>query len=192
MNLSSLRSALAPALRPVCGKLAILGTARRKGRYFRHGIEGIAMELRGAIDCVPILREYGAHVGAGTTVFGPLQIMNADRDFSNLWLGDHVFIGTDVIFDLADRVRVGDGATISMRCTIVTHVDVGDGPLKAARPPEKGPVVMEGGSYLGTGVTLLHGVTVGALATVGAGCLVRKDVPPGATLVVPAIDVSAS
>ncbi len=192
MHLASFRTFLAPSLRPVRRRLATLGRIQRKMRYFRDGIDGIAMDLRGTIDCGPILREFGAHVGAGATVLGPLHIMNAEGDFSRLWIGDHVYIGIDALFDLADSVHIGHDVSIGMRSNLVTSFDVGPGPLRAVRPRKQGPITIEDGAYLGTGVTLLHGVTVGALATVGAGCLVRKDVPPGATLVVPAIDVSAS
>lgn len=163
----------------------MLGRWRRRVRYMRDGIEGIAMELRAAIDCVPILREYGATVGERTTIYGPLHIMNADRDFSNLRIGSDVYIATDVLFDIADRVEIGHAVSIGMRSNLVTSFDVGPGPLRERRPPKHGPIVVEDGAYLGTGVTVLHSVTVGREATLGAHALVRSDVAPGATYLSP-------
>lgn len=143
------------------------------------------MELRSTIDAVPILREYGAKVGDECTIAGPLHIMNADTDFSRLRIGDRVYLGTDVLIDLADRVTVGDECSIGMRSNFITSFDVGPGPLKAKHPRKQGPIVIEPGTYLGTGVTVLHGVTIGREATVGAHCLVNRDVPAGATYVSP-------
>ena len=61
---ASVRSRLAPALRPVRQRLSFWSRARRKVRYFRDGIEGIAAELRDTPNQhVAILREYGATVG---------------------------------------------------------------------------------------------------------------------------------
>lgn len=180
-----LRSRAAPYLRPVRKNLAFVGTSRRRARYFRDGIEGICMELRQAIDCAAILREYGAKVGSAPSIHGPLHIMNAPGDFSRLTIGDEVYIGPDVLIDLVDTVTIGSQVAIISRSNIMTHIDVGPGPLKERRPRRHGPVVIEDGAYLGAGVTVLHGVTIGRQATIGAHCLVRKDVAAHSTYVSP-------
>lgn len=180
-----LRSALRPVLLPVKRATGWLPRARRRLRYLRDGIEGICAELRTTADPVPILREFGATVGRNPSIFAPLHLVNADGDFRNLTIGDNVHIGADTLIDLADRVTIADYATISMRCTLITHIDVGPGPLKERRPRQQGPVALERGCYLGTGVSILHGVTIGPEATIGAHTLVRDDVPANATLVSP-------
>jgi len=43
-------------------------------------------------------------------------------------------------------------------------------------------IVIEEGAYIGCNTTVLGGVTIGAGARVGAGSVVTKDVPPGATV----------
>ena len=151
----------------------------------RDGIEGICMDLRQAIDCAPILREYGAKVGSAPSIHGPLHIMNASDNFSRLTIGDHVYIGPDVLIDLADTVTIGNHVSIVARSNLITHLDVGEGPLKERRPRKQGSVVIEDGAYLGATVTVLHGVTIGREATVGAHCLVRHDVPARSTYVSP-------
>lgn len=151
----------------------------------RDGIDGICAELRTCVDPVPILREYGATVGKSPSIFSPLHVVNADGDFRNLVIEGNVHIGSDALFDLADRITIGDFVTLSMRSTLITHIDVGPGPLRERRPRKQGPIVLERGCYLGTGVTVLHGVTIGAEATIGAHALVRKDVPAHATIVSP-------
>ncbi len=116
---------------------------------------------------------------------GPLHIVNAASDFSNLTIGNHVHIGADTLVDLADAIVIEDYATLSMRSTLVTHIDVGPGPLKERRPRQQAPVRIGRGAYLGAGATILHGVTVGEEATVGAHALVDRDVAPGATVLAP-------
>lgn len=178
-----IRSTLAPVLRPLRARLGFWGRGRRRARYFRDGIEGIAMELRTTTNAhVAILREYGAIVGNDVSIHGPIHIVNADGDFRGLRIGNRVHLGTEVIIDLADDVTIEDEATLSMRCSIVTHIDVGPGPLRERRPREQAPVRIGRGAYLGLGATILHGVSVGEMATVGAHALVDKDVPAGATI----------
>ncbi|HEX6029804.1 MAG TPA: hypothetical protein VFY90_00145 [Tepidiformaceae bacterium] len=185
-SLAALRSTLAPFLRPLRTGMGGLGRGRRRARYLRDGIEGIAMELRTTTNLhAEILREFGAKVGRDTSIHGPIHIVNAGTDFSRLTIGDRVHLGTDVLIDLADRVSIEHDATLSMRCNLITHLDVGQGPLSERRPRKQGPVVIESGAYLGTAATILHGVTVGRLATVGAHALVDHDVAPGATVVSP-------
>jgi len=180
------RKSIAPVVRPIRRCFTFIGRSRRRGRYLRDGIEGIAMELRTTTNAhVQVLREFGAAVGDGVSIHGPIHIVNADGDFSNLRIGDRAHLGTDVLIDLADTVAIEENATLSMRCSIVTHMDVGPGPLKERRPRAQGPVVIGTGAYLGIGTTILHGVTIGAEATIGAHALVDRDVPPGATLLAP-------
>lgn len=183
-GLARARAAAAPALRPLRAPLSAFARGRRRARYFRDGIEGIAAELRGsANEHAAILREFGAHVGRDCSIVGPLHIVNGERDFARLWIGDRVHLGAGVLLDLADAVRIEDEATLSMGATIVTHIDVGPGPLRERRPRETGPVRVAAGAYLGANATLLHGVTVGERATVGAMALVSRDVPADTTVV---------
>ena len=183
---AALRSKLAPALRPLRQRLSWWGRGRRRGRYLRDGIEGIAAELRDTPNQhLAILREFGAQVGDDVSIHGPIYIVNANGDFSNLTLGARVHLGTAVLIDLAGAVVIEDEATLSMRCSVVTHMDVGPGPLRETRTRQQAPVRIGRGAYLGIGATVLHGVTIGAGATVGAHALVDRDVAAGATMLAP-------
>ena len=184
--LAKLRTAITPVGRPLRRSLGFAGRSRRRARYLRDGIEGIAMELRTTANAhVQILREFGATIGNDVSIHGPLHIVNADGDFRRLTIGDRVHLGTDVLIDLADGVTIEDEATLSMRCNIITHIDVGPGPLKDRHPRQQAAVTIGRGAYLGIAATVLHGVTVGAEATIGAYALVDRDAAPGATLLAP-------
>ena len=184
--LASFRRRIAPIARPVRSSLGGWARARRRARYLRDGIEGIAMELRTTTNAhAAILREFGATVGKNLSVGGPIHVVNADGDFRRLHFGDNVHLGADTLIDLADDVWIGDNATLSMRSSLITHMDVGPGPLRERRPRQQGPVRIEPGAYLGIGATILHGVTVGTEATVGAHALVDRDIAPKATVLAP-------
>ncbi|WP_322797012.1 acyltransferase [Tepidiforma sp.] len=186
MLLARLRGLLRPWAGPLRRRLGTVRRWRWRLRYLRDGVEGIAAELRSTVrDHAELLAAFGADVGRGVSIHGPLYIVNADGDFSKLRIGDRVHLGTGVLIDLADRVTIEDEATLSMRCSIVTHLDVGPGPLRERRPREQGPVRIGRGAYLGLGATVLHGVTIGEGATVGAHALVDRDVAPGATVLAP-------
>lgn len=183
--LSSIRTILRPVLRPVRRESARIGTARRKTLFLRYGIDGITRELRTTVyDQARILREFGAEVGDEVMFPGPITVVNANGDFSNLRIGNHCHIGADVLFDLADRITIEDYATLSMRAVVVTHIDVGPGPLSERRPREVGPVTIGRGAYLGAGATVLHGVTIGKEATIGALAVVGRNVADGETVTV--------
>ena len=56
------------------------------------------------------------------------------------------------------------------------------GGLPITRQPlsSRGDIVIDDDAWLGYGVTVLNGVTIGADAVIGAGAVVTSDVPAGA------------
>ena len=179
-SLSRARTLLRPLALPADRLLISANGARLRWIYFREGIEGIQAELRRMrADHARAMRLFGATVAADSAIAGPVCIVNSARDFSNLRIDSLTHIGSEVFFDLAAPITVESGATISMRATIVTHLDVGRGPLGLKRPREVGPVVIREGAFIGAGATILHGVTIGRGAVVGAGIVVDRDVGDG-------------
>lgn len=147
------------------------------------GLEGITKLLLVSGRYTPfILKSFGAEIGRHTRIHSPLIIHNAFKDFSNLRVGNDCHIGKDVFLDLSEPISIEDQVTISMRVTILTHMNVGDSPLRIIYPPKSKGVVIKRGAYIGAGAIILHGVTVGENSIVGAGAVVTKDVP-SATLV---------
>jgi serine acetyltransferase len=93
-----------------------------------------------------------------------------------------VHLGRAVILDLAGALAIEAGATVSMGATILTHTDVGQGPLAAGHPRSVSSTTIGAGSYIGANATILPGCDVGARAMIGAGAVVTKPVPEGATV----------
>ncbi len=181
--LARLRPWLRPAGRPVKRALARVTLWRLRWVYLREDIDGVAAELRTLrTGHAEGLRRFGARVAKDAMVVGPLSIVNAKTDFGNLSIGKGTHIGSEVFVDLAERVVVESGATISMRTMIITHFDAGRSALAERFPRRTGPVRIGRDAYVGAGCIVLHGVTVGEGALVGAGVVVTEDVPAGAIL----------
>jgi acetyltransferase-like isoleucine patch superfamily enzyme len=144
------------------------------------GIDGVSriLLLCNSAYVGDILTRFGATVGADDDLHSPLLIHNADKDYSNLRIGEQCHLGKEVFLDLREAVTVEDYVTISMRGMVLTHIDVGHSPLRAKElPTEQAPVVIKQGAYIGAGAMILQGVTVGECAVVGAGAVVTDDVP---------------
>ena len=148
--------------------------------YRLWGIEGIDNLL---LQCRPeqatwLLRRFGARIGQGSNLYAPLIVHNALKSYAHLRVGEQCHVGKDVFLDLRQPIEIEDRVTISMRVTILTHLDVGHSPLGAGSlAPREAPVRIRRGAYLGAGCTLLHGITVGECAVVAAGAVVVGDVP---------------
>ncbi|MBN1845496.1 MAG: acyltransferase [Sedimentisphaerales bacterium] len=124
-----------------------------------------------------VLRLLGAKIDAGVTIEYDIRIQNArDGDCSNLRIGRHVYIGPGCLLDLANRIEIEDEVALSARVCITTHADPGDRPLQEFFPRREGPVCIRRGAWIGMQAVILHGVTVGELAAVGALSLVNRDV----------------
>lgn len=124
----------------------------------------------------PFLRLLRASIGKNCRIYTPLIFHNSG--FGKLTVGDNCHIGRGVFLDLSARILLGDNVTLSMNVMLITHLDVGDSPLKDEGFPEStGQIIIEDGAYVGAGATILQGVRVGNNSLVAAGALVNKDVP---------------
>jgi acetyltransferase-like isoleucine patch superfamily enzyme len=82
------------------------------------------------------------------------------------------------LFDILSKITVEDDVSIAAQVSFITHLDVGNTPLRHRFPPKEGPIIVQKGAYLGCNTTVLHGITIGKYALIGAMSLVNKDVPP--------------
>jgi acetyltransferase-like isoleucine patch superfamily enzyme len=190
-SLDRWRSRLRGTATAVLGQLPDLAPLYWRWRYFRGGIEEInAILLTEKRRVVDILRLFGATVGQRCDVYGPIYV-NTFSNYANLTLGDHVHLGQGVFLDLGSRLQIEDEATVSMRCTLLTHQDVGDRPLAGRYPRREAPLTIGRGAYLGAGVIVLPGASIGEGSIVGAGAVVTRPVPPGVVVAGAAAEVKS-
>ena len=97
-------------------------------------------------------------------------------------VGHDVFIGEGlIIIDEPEdwgMVRIGHRAAISPRVTLVVSSRPNWSRILPYVPTAHAPVTIANDAWLGTGVVVLPGVTVGEGAVVGANSVVTRDVPP--------------
>ena len=93
-------------------------------------------------------------------------------------VSSHSFVCEGVV--LEDEVFVGHNVTfINDRYPRATN---SSGQLQTDADWQCIPTRVKRGASIGSGSTLLCGITVGERAVVGAGSVVTKDVPPGAVV----------
>lgn len=154
----------------------------------RVAVWGAAAFEHAVAQCPPwlalaILRAFGARIGHGVDFHGRLNLHGAYQPAGKLTVGAWCHIGDGVTLDLVAPITLGDRCTLSLNASILTHEDVGYSPLAAAYPSRSAPVTIEDGAYIGAGAIILMGVRVGRCAVVGAGAVVRADVPAYAVAV---------
>jgi len=128
----------------------------------------------------PWLRVLGARIGSRTTLFDVRFFNLYRRGLAGLDIGDECFLGDECLLDLAEGVTLEAQVTLAARVLVLTHTNVGyrDHPLQPHFPATAAPVLIRRGSFLGAGVTVLPGRTIGPGSFVAAGSVVTQDVPP--------------
>lgn len=122
---------------------------------------------------------YGCSIGARTRIGTFVEIQAGAVIGSDCKVQSHSFICDGVT--IGDRVFIGHGVTFINDKT--PQATAGDGRLQTAEDWELQPTVVSEDASLGSGAVILGGVTIGAAAQVGAGSVVTRDVPAGATVV---------
>ena len=121
---------------------------------------------------------YGCSVGDGTVVGPFVEIQRGARVGARCKVSSHSFLCEGVT--LEDEVFIGHGVMFTNdRFPRATS----DGVLQTAGDWTLVPTLVRAGASVGSGATLLPGVTVGREAMVGAGAVVVEDVPDFAIVV---------
>jgi acetyltransferase-like isoleucine patch superfamily enzyme len=122
---------------------------------------------------------YGCRIGARTRIGPFVEIQRGAAIGSDCKIQSHAFV--------CDGVTVGDAAFVGHGVVFINDnlpratsrrgrlLDDGDWELRRT--------VVERGASLGSGAVILGGLRIGEEAVVGAGAVVTRDVPPGATVV---------
>ncbi|PYL74826.1 MAG: hypothetical protein DMF27_13745, partial [Verrucomicrobia bacterium] len=121
---------------------------------------------------------YGCEIGDETKIGSFVEIQKNARIGARCKISSHTFICEGVT--LEDNVFIGHGVTfINDRYPRATD---GNGQLKTEDDWSCEVTLIKRGASIGSGVTLLGGITVGENAIVGAGSVVTDDVPANATV----------
>jgi len=121
---------------------------------------------------------YGCEIGDGSRIGSFVEIQKGARVGRDCKISSHTFICEGVTIE--DEVFVGHNVTfINDKYPRATSVN---GSLQTEADWKVVPTVVKRGASVGSGATVLCGVTIGEQAIVGAGAVVTADVSPGATV----------
>jgi maltose O-acetyltransferase len=125
-----------------------------------------------------LLRERLASVGDGTEVRPPFHC-----DYGgNISLGERVFLNFNcVILDVVP-VIIGDGTQIGPAVQIYAADHPRDAATRRSGLEFGRPIQVGRNVWVGGGTIILPGVRIGDDAVIGAGSVVTRDVPAGATV----------
>ena len=126
-----------------------------------------------------LLGELLGSVGEGTDIRPPLYV-----DY-----GAHITVGADtfinfglVALDVA-KISIGDDVQMGPNVQLLTPTHPIEPDLRRQKWEAAKPIVVGSNVWLGGGVIVLRGVTIGENSVVGAGAVVTRDLPPNVVAV---------
>jgi acetyltransferase-like isoleucine patch superfamily enzyme len=128
-------------------------------------------------DFAEIRAIFGKLVGSSvddTFVLIPPFHTNCGRNIS---IGRNVFVNYGCSFDGMGGITIGDDVMIGPRVNLVTSGHPLD-PVERRHGITHGPITIKRNVWIGTGATILPGVTIGENSVVAAGAVVSRDVRP--------------
>lgn len=121
---------------------------------------------------------YGCEIGDDVKIGAFVEIQKKSKIGHRCKISSHTFICEGVT--LEDEVFVGHGVTFTNdRYPRATNPQGG---LQTEADWRCIPTLVKRGASIGSGATLLCGITIGERAVVGAGAVVTKDVPADAVV----------
>ncbi len=119
---------------------------------------------------------YGCEIGDATKIGTFVEIQKGARIGARCKISSHTFICEGVTIE--DEVFVGHGVTFIN--DLYPRATNPDGVLQTEADWQCVPTRIRRGASIGSGATLLGGITVGERAVIGAGSVVTRDVPADA------------
>ena len=108
------------------------------------------------------------NIGENSTVMAPLQ----GAAIQNLKIGNNVFINSNCLAMARGGITIEDDVMLAANVQLLSNNhDEYDRQVLTCKP-----IHIKKGAWIGAGVSILPGVTIGEYAIVGAGAIVTKDV----------------
>ncbi len=117
---------------------------------------------------------YGCSIGDNTKIGTFVEIQKGVAVGQSCKISSHTFICEGVTIE--DEVFIGHGVTFIN--DLYPRATTASGGLQTEDDWKVIPTVVKQGASIGSGATILAGVTIGEQAIVGAGSVVTRDVPP--------------
>jgi maltose O-acetyltransferase len=121
-----------------------------------------------------VLRELLGGLGDGTEIRPPFQ---CDYGYPTT-IGSRSFVNYGAVFLDCAPVTIGDDVQIATGVQLLTAAHPLDPQPRRDRWESAHPITIGDGAWLGSGVIVCPGVSIGAETVVGAGSVVVRDLPP--------------
>lgn len=120
-----------------------------------------------------LLRKFLGHIGDNVH-FEP----NFRCEFGfNISIGDNFFANFDCIMLDGNRITIGNNVLLAPRVGLYTANHALDPQERAAGGCYARPITIEDNVWVGAGVHIMGGITIGRNSIIGAGSVVTKDIP---------------
>ena len=132
----------------------------------------------------------GAQIGKESRIWHFAHVCSGAKIGKNVSLGQNVFVGNKVT--IGDRCKIQNNVSIYDNVHLESEVFCGPSMVftnvynprsSIDRKAEYRDTLVKKGACVGSGATILCGVTIGENAVVGAGSVVTKDIPDNETVV---------
>jgi maltose O-acetyltransferase len=120
------------------------------------------------------LRQMLRHVGEGVVVRAPFFC-----EYGAISIGDRTFVNVDAVMLDVAPITIGAACQIATRVQLLTATHpIDPEPLRLGWEYGE-PITLADNVWLGGGVVVCPGVTIGQDTVVGAGAVVTRDLPAG-------------
>jgi len=111
---------------------------------------------------------FGNNIGKNSMVMTPVS----GSDLNNVVIGDNVFINSGTLFMATGGITIEDNTILAANVQLITNNhDLSQHNIISCKP-----VHLKKNCWIGAGVTILPGVTIGENSVIGAGSVVTKDI----------------
>ena len=121
-----------------------------------------------------LLRQTLRHVGEGVVIRPPFFC-----EYGAISIGDRTFVNVDAVMLDVALITIGAACQIATRVQLLTAAHPIDPQLRRAGWEYGQPITLADNVWLGGGVIVCPGVTIGEDTVVGAGAVVTRDLPSG-------------
>ncbi len=133
---------------------------------------------------IPLIQAFGyhteLHIKNGRVKFGKEQITRGLATFrvegGELTIGDKCFFNQNVSITCKKRIVIGDRCQIANNVVIVDHDHAGSENWGSYVETD---VLIGNDVWIGAGAVILRGTVIGDKAVIGAGSIVKGEIPAG-------------
>ena len=145
--------------------------------YSLGGIEAVNFYVRRIGYPITVLKLFGAKIGKETIIYPGITIHAANKDYSNLIVGNNCRIMRDCIIDLTDKFIMKNNSALGFRSVVLTHNDFHVANISLDEYTEGSKtVVLEEEVVVSANVVLLMGSWIGQHTIVGAGSVISGKI----------------